>query len=237
MGLRLWAAFGPWAPRRLAATDYSTRYINNYHLPTGWDWAAKALDFSAPAAIMRGIPGEEPIVIQTTALASAANANRASLPPPIAQTTSQAAILPEQKPNDQQKTEEIDPTSRLKLPLASAQQTQVPSTHSDPRWPGRPMSHERPRECPIRSNLFRQPHWWGPRRRNNRPPRDNQRDLPASESSASSDWQGWRDWLERKKCEENSFSLRAFFSRVCFLASSLVPWGPLWISAFSLNIA
>ena len=165
MGIRLWAAFGPWAPRRLAAIDYSMRYINNYPLPTGWDWAAKALDFSAPAAITRGIPGEEPIAIQTIALTNIANANRPMLPPPadpqntavqpIAQTTSRNVIPPEQKPSDKQKTEGNDPTPQLKLPLASAQQTQVPSTHSDPRWPGRPMSHERKKECPIRTNLFR----------------------------------------------------------------------------------
>ena len=44
LAIRLWTAFGPWAPRRLAAID-SLCYINSYPLPTGWDWAAKALDF------------------------------------------------------------------------------------------------------------------------------------------------------------------------------------------------
>ena len=48
MGVRLWTALGPWAPRRLAATDYFMRYINCYPLPTGWDRAAEAPDFSAP---------------------------------------------------------------------------------------------------------------------------------------------------------------------------------------------
>ena len=41
-GIRLRAEFGPWAPRRLAATEYSVRYIDCYPPPTGWDWAAKA---------------------------------------------------------------------------------------------------------------------------------------------------------------------------------------------------
>ena len=48
MGIRVWPAFGPWAPRRLAAIDYSMRYINRYPLPTGWDLAAESLDSQAP---------------------------------------------------------------------------------------------------------------------------------------------------------------------------------------------
>ena len=36
MRARLWAACGPWAPRRLAAIEYSLRYSNSYQLPTGW---------------------------------------------------------------------------------------------------------------------------------------------------------------------------------------------------------
>ena len=34
-GARLWAEFGPWAPRRLAAIEYSMRYITCYPRPTG----------------------------------------------------------------------------------------------------------------------------------------------------------------------------------------------------------
>ena len=56
--------------------DYSMRYINSYPLPNGWDWAAKALDFPAPEPIIRGIPGGEPIVIQTIAQAKASNVAR-----------------------------------------------------------------------------------------------------------------------------------------------------------------
>ena len=135
----LWAAFGPWAPRRLAAIDYSMRYINNYPLPTGWDWAAKALDFSAPEPVIRGIPVGEPLVIRAIAHTHAANANRPMLPPPadtqnaadplITQITSQAVIPPQQKPSDRKKTEGFiptptgnDPTSQLKLPLESLTQ-------------------------------------------------------------------------------------------------------------------
>ena len=35
MGVRLWTAWGPWAPRRLAAIDCSMHYITSYPLPTG----------------------------------------------------------------------------------------------------------------------------------------------------------------------------------------------------------
>ena len=67
MGIRLWAEFGPWASRRLAAIEYTMRYIKCYPPPTGWDWAAKALDFSAPGPIIRGVPGGEPVVVSTIA--------------------------------------------------------------------------------------------------------------------------------------------------------------------------
>ena len=68
-GIRLWAEFGPWAPRRLAATEYSMRYIDCRPLPTGWDWAAKALDFRAPDPPIRGVPGGEHVADPTIAQA------------------------------------------------------------------------------------------------------------------------------------------------------------------------
>ena len=94
MGIRLWTAFGAWAPRRLAAIDYSMRYINSYPLPTGWDWAAKALDFSAPEPIIRGIPGGATIVIRTIDQTNAANATRQMLP------TRTQLIRPSRRPTD-----------------------------------------------------------------------------------------------------------------------------------------
>ena len=113
MGIRLWPAFGPWAPRRLAAIDYSMRYINSYPLPVGWDWAAKALDFPAPAPILRGVPGWEPIVIQTIAQTRPPNVARPTPPPPeapkkavvptIAQTKFPATVPPTPKPLGGQK--------------------------------------------------------------------------------------------------------------------------------------
>ena len=72
-GILLWAEFGPWAPRRLAATEYSMRYIERYPVPAGWDWAAKALDFKAPDPFIRGAPGGEPGVISTIAQTEARN--------------------------------------------------------------------------------------------------------------------------------------------------------------------
>ena len=82
MGARLWAASGPWAPRRLAAIDYSMRYINNYPLPTGWDWAAKSLDIQAPEPIIRGTRGGEPIVIRAISQTNDAHVLRLKLPHP-----------------------------------------------------------------------------------------------------------------------------------------------------------
>ena len=82
MGVRLWSAFGPWAPRSLAAIDYSTVCINSYPLPRRWDWSATALDVSAPEPMLRGFHGGEPIVIQTIAQTNAANAVCPMLPPP-----------------------------------------------------------------------------------------------------------------------------------------------------------
>ena len=70
-GIRLWAEFGPWAPRSLAAMEYPMLYIERYPLPTGWDWAAKSLDFNAPDPVIRGAPGGEPdvtpIIVHTKA--------------------------------------------------------------------------------------------------------------------------------------------------------------------------
>ena len=66
-GFRLWAEFGPRAPRRLAAMEYSIRYIDCHPLPTGWGRAAKALDFKAPDPFIRGVPGGEPVVVPTSA--------------------------------------------------------------------------------------------------------------------------------------------------------------------------
>ena len=104
MGIRLWAALGPWAPRRIAETDYFMRYINSYTPPTRWGWAATAPDFSAPEPILRGIPGGEPTGIQTVARTQSSNATRLTLQPPeeqakaadppIAQTTLPATIRP-----------------------------------------------------------------------------------------------------------------------------------------------
>ena len=231
MGIRLWTAFGPWAPRRLAAIDNSMRYSNSYPLPTGWDWAAKALDFSAPGPILRGIPGGEPIVIQTVAQTKASNVTRPmsqppekqkkSADPPVAQTTLAATIRPmlkllEELKNAGTTTAPLVETPMLqpKLPLDSLTQTTAPSSNSDPRWAGRPRpavqaphsqsssNHERGNEAPPRSNLIRQPHWWGLRRRNNRPPATSpgrHKESPAADSSGSSDSQGRRDWSEWKK--------------------------------------
>ena len=70
-GIRLWAEFGPRAPRRLAAIEYSTRYIDCFPLPTGRDWAAQALDFEAPGPFIRGVPGGGPVVIPAIAQSKA----------------------------------------------------------------------------------------------------------------------------------------------------------------------
>ena len=40
---------------------------------SGWDWAAKVLDFRAPASFFRGAPGGEPIAIPTIEQAKARN--------------------------------------------------------------------------------------------------------------------------------------------------------------------
>ena len=82
VGIRLWAAFRPWAPRRLAAIGYSMRYINSYPLPTGWDWAAKSLDIQAPEPIIRGTRGGEPIVIRAISQTHDAHVLRPKLPRP-----------------------------------------------------------------------------------------------------------------------------------------------------------
>ena len=49
------------------------RFIECYPLPTGWDWAAKALDFKPPGPFIRGVPGGEPLVIPTIAETKARN--------------------------------------------------------------------------------------------------------------------------------------------------------------------
>ena len=50
--------------RRDASRRWSTQC---YPLPTGWDWAAKVLDFKAPGPFIRGVPGGEPVAIPTIA--------------------------------------------------------------------------------------------------------------------------------------------------------------------------
>ena len=204
------------------------RYINSHPLPTGWYWAAKALDFSAPEPIFRGIPGGDPIVIQTVAQTKASSVARPMLrppeeqkkavDPPIAQTTLPATIHPTLKLPEEQKNAGATtapfvgaPTLQPKLPRDSSTHTNAPSTNPDPRWAGRSMpavqkphslsspNRERANEAPARSNLSRQPHWWGLRRRNNRPPvpsPDHHKESPAADSSGSSNWLGWRDWSE-----------------------------------------
>ena len=66
-GIRPWAELGPWAPGRLAAMEYSVRYIERHPLPMRWDWAAEALDFKAPDTFIRGVLGGEPVVIRAIA--------------------------------------------------------------------------------------------------------------------------------------------------------------------------
>ena len=72
-GIRLWAEFGSWAPRRLAAMEYSMRYIDCHPLPTRWGWAAKAPDFKAPYLFLRRAPGSEPVAVPTIAHAKVRN--------------------------------------------------------------------------------------------------------------------------------------------------------------------
>ena len=72
-GIRFWVELGPWAPRRLAAMEFPLRFIDCYPLPTGWDWAAVALEFKAPDPFTRGVPGSEPVVSPTIAQTKARN--------------------------------------------------------------------------------------------------------------------------------------------------------------------
>ena len=49
------------------------RYIDYHPLPTGCDWAAKALDIKAPDPFILGVPGGEPVVAPTIAQTKAQN--------------------------------------------------------------------------------------------------------------------------------------------------------------------
>ena len=227
MGIRLWSAFGPWAARRLAAIDYSMKYINCYPPPPGWDWAAKALDIQAPEPILRGIPGGGPIVIRTIAQTNNAKVLSQLLPhlkepmkakesPNVQPAPKEPLKTSDEKRPDATSSATATPNPVLQVNLSGDSQQQMPPqpSNSDPRWPGRPMSsvqepqsqlstsRERRNGTPFRGNLFRQQHRWGLRHRRNRPPassQDPQQESPAPDSQGSSDRQGWRDWSEWKK--------------------------------------
>ena len=47
-GAQLWKRMGPWAPRHLATRRYGNKGVAP---PPNWDWAATALDISAPAPL------------------------------------------------------------------------------------------------------------------------------------------------------------------------------------------
>ena len=89
------------------------RCINCYPLPTDWDWAAKALDFSTPDPIIRGVPGGDPVVIQTIAQPEASNATL-----PIlnynedAQKAEPAIAQPDVNPAMQQKPKATSPSPK-----------------------------------------------------------------------------------------------------------------------------
>ena len=65
---------GPRAGRRLAAMDYALN-LDCMPFPSGWDWAARSLEFHAPdplvRAIFRGTPQLPPAISQAAAQARA----------------------------------------------------------------------------------------------------------------------------------------------------------------------
>ena len=65
LGMGLWALGVPWAGRRLAAVSYVLG-DSGPPLPTGWDRAARSLEFVAPnpltRSISRGLPGPIPAI-------------------------------------------------------------------------------------------------------------------------------------------------------------------------------
>ena len=140
-GVRLWAEFGPWPPRRLAAIEYSMRYINAYPLPAGWDWAAKAPDFSSPEPIIRGIPGSEPIAAQRVAKAKASDAALPMPTSPMEQRIAgavhaQSAVNPTLQPKHLASSPSPQPSN---LPSDSSKQLNLPSTCPSALWEGRPL--------------------------------------------------------------------------------------------------
>ena len=221
-GIRLWAKFDSWAPRRLAAIEYTTRYINSFPPPAGWNRAAEALDFSVPAPIIRGIPVSGPVGVQTIAQTRASNAALPMLTFPMEPKSAEFTIQPAVNPTMQPKPKAFSPSPQPpNLPSGSAKQLNLSSmlpsvlwersslpvfreprnkaTSCDERDTAAPSGAASRGGASSSSNLFLQDHWRGFRRKKQRPPGPfwgPHPESPAPESSASSDWIGWRDWSE-----------------------------------------
>ena len=74
----LWAAFGPWGPRRFVAMKYVYESNNREPLPTGWDWAANSLRIAFPPPLIRGMCAGSPTQIATVGEARKARRQRIS---------------------------------------------------------------------------------------------------------------------------------------------------------------
>ena len=84
------------------------RHTNSHPLPAGWDWAAKALDFSAPEPIIREIPGGEAVVVQTILRTKASNAAPPMLTLPMEPRSAGAVhAQPAVKSNDTTETQGV----------------------------------------------------------------------------------------------------------------------------------
>ena len=67
------------------------RYMECHLLPTGRDWAAKALDFKAPGPFIQSVPGGELVAISTIAQPKALNI---AIPTPSSNKEAQKDTLP-----------------------------------------------------------------------------------------------------------------------------------------------
>ena len=199
------------------------RYVNCTPLPTGWDWAAKSLDFLAPDPLIRGVHRGDPVAIPTVASAKAGilaktkrdkitdvrkdtNTGAIELPPevkrkknadPSALTCNQAGLAP--SPLDAAGLEAGGSLHLDSLLPRGGTFQMVPSSKGvDNALPSGASSKDgSPKERPVA--VFRGDHWRGlrnPRPRPEAPVMDSNGESPAAPSSWPSGWKGRCEYKE-----------------------------------------
>ena len=199
-GSHLWAEAGPWAPRRLAATDYVLRFNDRLPPPTGWDCAAKSLEFPAPEPLIRGGHRSAPWPIRTVEQERAQLSKKGKMDK---NTDKDAPAETQDGPSSSclgVAGLTVDGSLRLDslLPKGGTSQHAPSSKGSDTAKPsGAPSKVGSPKGSP--SDAFLGDHWRGPRRprpRQAAPVLGQNRESPDAPSSWYSGWGDWGEWKE-----------------------------------------